>query len=137
METAQAALWVVLILVIMAHHLVLRHFKQFVTCPDRWDHGGCQCQGGCGFVAHSRHPENHCVIFRAAPVGFFAWFNDDNAGFLDLSRLLSPQGDGGATRHASVVRWGVAGNIVWAWVLTIPAGAFVAAMAYWASLAVF
>ncbi|BCO28561.1 hypothetical protein MIZ03_3470 [Rhodoferax lithotrophicus] len=40
----------------------------------------------------------------------------------------------GATRRASAVRWGVAGNIIWAWVLTIPASAFVAAVAYWVSL---
>ncbi|GGH58477.1 inorganic phosphate transporter [Comamonas phosphati] len=40
----------------------------------------------------------------------------------------------GSTRRASAVRWGVAGNIVWAWVLTIPASAFVAAIAYWVSL---
>jgi PiT family inorganic phosphate transporter len=37
----------------------------------------------------------------------------------------------GAVRSASKVRWGVAGNIVWAWVLTIPASAFVAAVAYY------
>ena len=43
----------------------------------------------------------------------------------------------GATRRASAVRWGVAGNIVWAWVLTIPASAFVAAVAYWVSLQIF
>jgi inorganic phosphate transporter, PiT family len=40
----------------------------------------------------------------------------------------------GSTQRASAVRWGVAGNIVWAWVLTIPASAFVAAVAYWISL---
>ena len=40
----------------------------------------------------------------------------------------------GSTQRASAVRWGVAGNIVWAWVLTIPAAAFVAAFAYWVSL---
>ncbi len=43
----------------------------------------------------------------------------------------------GATRRASAVRWGVAGNIIWAWILTIPASAFVATMAYWISLQVF
>jgi PiT family inorganic phosphate transporter len=43
----------------------------------------------------------------------------------------------GSTQRASAVRWGVAGNIVWAWVLTIPASAFVAAMAYWVSLQIF
>jgi PiT family inorganic phosphate transporter len=40
----------------------------------------------------------------------------------------------GSTQRASAVRWGVAGNIVWAWVLTIPASAFVAAVAYMISL---
>ncbi len=37
----------------------------------------------------------------------------------------------GASHRVSAVRWGVAGNIVWAWVLTIPASAFVAAIAWW------
>ena len=36
----------------------------------------------------------------------------------------------GATRRLSAVRWGVAGRIVWAWVLTIPAAATVAAVTY-------
>ncbi len=40
----------------------------------------------------------------------------------------------GSTQRASAVRWGVAGNIIWAWILTIPASAFVAALAYWLSL---
>ena len=43
----------------------------------------------------------------------------------------------GSTQRMSAVRWGVAGNIVWAWVLTIPASAFVAAFAYWVSLQLF
>jgi PiT family inorganic phosphate transporter len=37
----------------------------------------------------------------------------------------------GATQRLSAVRWGVAGNIVIAWVLTIPAAAAVAAALYW------
>ncbi len=37
----------------------------------------------------------------------------------------------GSSRKMSAVRWGVAGNIVWAWVFTIPASAFVAAIAWW------
>jgi PiT family inorganic phosphate transporter len=36
----------------------------------------------------------------------------------------------GATRRLSAVRWGVAGRIVWAWVLTIPAAATVGAATY-------
>jgi PiT family inorganic phosphate transporter len=43
----------------------------------------------------------------------------------------------GSARRASAVRWGVAGNIVWAWVFTIPASAFVAIVAYWISLGLF
>lgn len=43
----------------------------------------------------------------------------------------------GSVQRASAVRWGVAGNIVWAWVLTIPASAFVAGVAYWVSLQLF
>ncbi len=43
----------------------------------------------------------------------------------------------GAVRNASAVRWGVAGNIVWAWIFTIPATAFVAAVFYWVSLTIF
>jgi PiT family inorganic phosphate transporter len=37
----------------------------------------------------------------------------------------------GAAHNASAVRWGVAGNIVWAWILTIPCSAFIAGAAWW------
>ena len=43
----------------------------------------------------------------------------------------------GSTQRASAVRWGVAGNIIWAWIFTIPASAFMAAVAYWASMQLF
>ena len=43
----------------------------------------------------------------------------------------------GATRRLSAVRWGVAGNILVAWVLTIPAAALVAGALYWPLEAVF
>jgi inorganic phosphate transporter, PiT family len=36
----------------------------------------------------------------------------------------------GATRRLSAVRWGVAGQIVWAWILTIPAAFTIAAATY-------
>jgi PiT family inorganic phosphate transporter len=39
----------------------------------------------------------------------------------------------GATRRLSAVRWGVAGQIVWAWILTIPASALIGALAYFAT----
>ena len=43
----------------------------------------------------------------------------------------------GSVRRAAAVRWGLAGNIVWAWIFTIPASAFVAAIFYAISLAMF
>jgi PiT family inorganic phosphate transporter len=39
----------------------------------------------------------------------------------------------GATKRLSAVRWGVAGNIVTAWIFTMPGAALVAAVAYWVS----
>jgi PiT family inorganic phosphate transporter len=43
----------------------------------------------------------------------------------------------GSTKRLSAVRWGVAGNIVTAWLLTIPAAALVAAALYWPIQAIF
>ncbi len=37
----------------------------------------------------------------------------------------------GSTRNVNAVRWGVAGNIVWAWIFTIPASALIAAASWW------
>jgi PiT family inorganic phosphate transporter len=37
----------------------------------------------------------------------------------------------GVAQNVSAVRWGIAGNIVWAWVLTIPCSAFIAGLAWW------
>jgi PiT family inorganic phosphate transporter len=36
----------------------------------------------------------------------------------------------GATTRMTAVRWAIAGRIVWAWVLTIPAASFVGALSY-------
>ncbi|MCD6734508.1 MAG: inorganic phosphate transporter [Burkholderiaceae bacterium] len=37
----------------------------------------------------------------------------------------------GSSQKFSAVRWGLAGNIVWAWILTIPASAAMAALGWW------
>jgi len=42
----------------------------------------------------------------------------------------------GATQRLSAVRWGLAGRIVWAWIVTIPASAIMAAISYWILAAV-
>jgi PiT family inorganic phosphate transporter len=39
----------------------------------------------------------------------------------------------GSTQSVSTVRWGLAGNIVWAWILTIPCSAFIAGLSWWAA----
>ncbi|HEV7570287.1 MAG TPA: inorganic phosphate transporter [Thermoanaerobaculia bacterium] len=41
----------------------------------------------------------------------------------------------GATRRLSAVRWGIAGRIVWAWILTIPMAASMGALMYWVAAA--
>ena len=43
----------------------------------------------------------------------------------------------GSVRRAAAVRWGLAGNIVWAWIFTIPATAFVAGVFYSLSFVLF
>ncbi|HEX7953702.1 MAG TPA: anion permease [Burkholderiales bacterium] len=37
----------------------------------------------------------------------------------------------GSAQNVAAVRWGVAGRIVWAWILTIPCTAFIAAVSWW------
>jgi PiT family inorganic phosphate transporter len=37
----------------------------------------------------------------------------------------------GATRRLSAIRWGIAGQIVWAWVLTIPCAAIIGCVTFW------
>jgi len=37
----------------------------------------------------------------------------------------------GSAQNVSAVRWGVAGNLVWAWILTIPCSAFIAGVAWY------
>jgi PiT family inorganic phosphate transporter len=37
----------------------------------------------------------------------------------------------GSTQSVFAVRWGLAGNILWAWILTIPCSAFMAGLAWW------
>jgi PiT family inorganic phosphate transporter len=41
----------------------------------------------------------------------------------------------GSIRRLSAVRWGIAGRIVWAWILTIPASALIAGVTYWITAA--
>ena len=80
-------------------------------------------------------------ITRLRPVGGFCAETGGAIVILTASRLGIPVSTThtitgsivgvGATNRLSAVRWGLAGRIVWAWVVTIPASATVAAVSYW------
>ena len=86
-------------------------------------------------------------IFSMEPPGGFA--AQTTAGFtiyfathlgypLSTTHVISGAVMGaGATKRFSAVRWGVAGNIVVAWLLTIPAAGLVAAALYWPVVGIF
>ena len=79
-------------------------------------------------------------VTRLRPVGGFAAETGGAAAILLATRLGIPVSTThtitgsivgvGATQRASAVRWGIAGRIVWAWILTIPAAALMAALSW-------
>ena len=76
--------------------------------------------------------------FAAQATAGMVIFASTRAGYpLSTTHVISGAVIGsGATKRLSAVRWGVAGNIVFAWVLTIPAAAVVAAAVYYVVAAV-
>ena len=67
---------------------------------------------------------------------------DDGATDVDAVAAAAVRVNGaivgvGSVRNASTVRWALAGNIVWAWIFTIPASALVAGAFYWLSLTLY
>jgi PiT family inorganic phosphate transporter len=80
-------------------------------------------------------------IYQMEPAGGFAAqttaglviYASTRAGYpLSTTHVISGAVIGsGATRRLSAVRWGLAGNIVMAWILTIPAAAVVGAGVYY------
>lgn len=79
-------------------------------------------------------------ITKLKPVGGFAAETAGAATIIGASMLGIPVSTThtitgaivgvGATHRLSAVRWGVAGRIVWAWILTIPASAIIAGLTY-------
>ena len=79
-------------------------------------------------------------ITKLQPVGGFAAESDAAIALLVATQFGVPVSTThaitgaivgvGATRRFSAVRWGVAGQILWAWVLTIPAAFLIAAAAF-------
>ncbi|WP_205314865.1 inorganic phosphate transporter [Nonomuraea lactucae] len=74
-----------------------------------------------GFAAESAA----AIVLYGAAIGFGAPISTTHT-------ITSAIMGVGSTKRLSAVRWGVAGNIVTAWVLTIPAAALVAALSYFA-----
>ena len=80
-------------------------------------------------------------ITRLRPVGGFCAETGGAAVILTASQFGIPVSTThtitgaivgvGATRRLSAVRWGIAGRIVWAWILTIPASAAIGAGTWW------
>jgi PiT family inorganic phosphate transporter len=70
--------------------------------------------------------------FASQSVGAAVILSASHVGFpLSTTQVISGAIMGaGAAKRLSAVRWGVAGNIVWAWIITIPAAALIAALAY-------
>jgi PiT family inorganic phosphate transporter len=86
-------------------------------------------------------------VFKMEPAGGFAAQASAGATLFVATRYGFPVSTtqcitgavmgAGATHRLSAVRWGVAGNIVVAWIVTIPAAALVAALLYWPIQAIF
>ena len=65
----------------------------------------------------------------AAAIGIATWLG---VGISTTHTITGAIVGVGATRRLSAVRWGVARQIVWAWLLTIPASAAIGALSYYA-----
>jgi PiT family inorganic phosphate transporter len=86
-------------------------------------------------------------VYQIEPPGGFAAqltagaviYGSTKAGYpLSTTHVISGAVMGtGATTRLSAVRWGIAGNMLIAWVLTLPAAALVAAACYWPIEAIF
>jgi PiT family inorganic phosphate transporter len=86
-------------------------------------------------------------ITKLKPVGGFAAETAGAATLFGATALGIPVstthtitgaivGVGAGSGRLSAVRWGIASRIVWAWILTIPASAIMAALAYAATRAI-
>jgi PiT family inorganic phosphate transporter len=98
--------------------------------------GGWRIMRTMGQRIFSLQPESGFAAQAAA--GATIWAATKYGYPLSTTHVVSGAVMGaGATKRLSAVRWGIAGNIVVAWVLTIPAAALVGAALYWPVQAIF
>jgi PiT family inorganic phosphate transporter len=71
--------------------------------------------------------------FAAETAGAISLFTATNLGIpVSTTHTITGAIIGvGSIKRLSAVRWGVAGRIIWAWILTIPASALISALTYW------
>ena len=92
--------------------------------------GGWRIMRTLGQRLYKMEPESGFAAQTAA--GATIWAATHYGYPLSTTHVISGAVLGaGATQRLSAVRWGVAGNIVVAWILTIPAAGLVAAALYW------
>jgi PiT family inorganic phosphate transporter len=98
--------------------------------------GGWRIMRTVGQRIYGMQPENGFAAQLTA--GGTIWLATRLGYPLSTTHVISGSVMGaGATKRLSAVRWGVAGNIVFAWLLTIPASALMAAALYWPLQGVF
>jgi PiT family inorganic phosphate transporter len=98
--------------------------------------GGWRIMRTLGQRIFKMEPENGFAAQAAA--GATIWAATKYGYPLSTTHVISGAVMGsGATQRLSAVRWGVAGNIVTAWIFTIPAAGAVAAAFYWPVQAIF
>jgi PiT family inorganic phosphate transporter len=92
--------------------------------------GGWRIMRTLGQRIYGMEPENG---FAAQVAGGTTLYLATHFGYpVSTTHVVSGSVMGaGATKRLSAVRWGVAGNILIAWLLTIPAAGLVAAALYW------
>src|SRR3954452_8505196 len=98
--------------------------------------GGWRIMRTLGQRVYSMAPENG---FAAQVAGGTTLYLATRLGYpVSTTHVIAGSVMGaGATRRLSAVRWGVAGSMVTAWLLTIPAAALVAGAVYWPVQAIF
>jgi len=98
--------------------------------------GGWRIMRTLGQRLYSMEPEQG---FAAQTCAATAIYGATHLGYpLSTTHVISGGVLGaGATQRLSAVRWGIAGNIVTAWILTIPMAALFAAACYWPVQAIF
>jgi PiT family inorganic phosphate transporter len=98
--------------------------------------GGWRIMRTLGQRVYSMEPPSGFAAQTTA--GVTIWFATHLGYPLSTTHVISGAVMGaGATKRLSAVRWGVAGNIFVAWLLTIPAAGLVAAALYWPVVAIF